>query len=195
MRYFFSPAARAALRREITAQLEAFAATGLPLAHVDGHLTIHMHPVVLDVLLELRTRFGIRAVRLPREPLAQALRYDRRHLFRKLFEATAFDALARWGVPRLAGAGVRHPDRVYGLHQSGHVSEDYMLSVIAELPPGVSELYCHPALVDAEARRWRPRDYASEQELAALTSGRVRAALARAGVELITYADLGEPKA
>jgi hopanoid biosynthesis associated protein HpnK len=194
MRYFFSPAARAALRREITAQLEAFAATGLPLAHVDGHLTIHMHPVVLDVLLELRTRFGIRAVRLPREPLAQALRYDRRHLFRKLFEATAFDALARWGVPRLARAGVRHPDRVYGLHQTGHVSEDYVLSVIAELPPGVSELYCHPALVDAEARRWRPREYASEQELAALTSGRVRAALARAGVELITYADLGDQR-
>jgi hypothetical protein len=51
MRYFFTPGARAQLRREITAQLDAFAATGLPLSHVDGHLTIHMHPVAVGVLV------------------------------------------------------------------------------------------------------------------------------------------------
>jgi hopanoid biosynthesis associated protein HpnK len=190
MRYFFTPGVRAQLRREIVAQLDTFAATGLALSHVDGHLTIHMHPVVLDILLDLSPRYGIRAVRLPREPLAPALRYDRRHLVRKLFEATSFNALSRWALPRLGRAGVRHPDRMFGLHQTGHVSEHYLLDVVARLPPGVNEIYCHPALVDDEARRWRPADYESERELAALTSARVRSAIEQAGIELITYRDL-----
>lgn len=191
MRYFFIPGVRAQLRREIVAQLDRFQATGLPLSHVDGHLTIHMHPVVLDILLDVRERYGIRCVRLPREPLVRALRYDRRHLLRKLFEAMSFESLSRWALPRLRRAAVRHPDRMFGLHQTGHVSDDYLLSVLADLPPGVSEIYCHPAIVDDEARRWRPADYESEREVAALTSPRVREAIKRSGIELITYRDLG----
>lgn len=187
MRFFFVPGVRAQLRREIIAQLDKFLATGLPLSHVDGHLTIHMHPVVVDVLVDVCQQYGIRAVRLPREPLAPALRYDRRHVLRKLFEATSFNALSRWARPRLQRARLRHPDRMFGLHQTGHVSEEYLLSVLADLPPGVNEVYCHPALIDDEARRWRPADYESEQELAALTSPRVRAAIDQAGIELITY--------
>ena len=190
MRFFFTPGLRAQLRREITAQLDRFTATGLTLSHLDGHLTIHMHPTVLDIVIDVADQYGMRAVRLPREPLAPALRYDRRHLLRKLFEATAFAALSRWARPRLARAGLRHPDRMFGLHQTGHVCEDYVLAVLAALPAGINELYCHPAVVDDEARRWRPADYASEQELAALTSARVRAAIGRAGIELITYRDL-----
>jgi hopanoid biosynthesis associated protein HpnK len=189
-RYFFTPGVRAQLRREIIAQVEKFLATGLPLSHVDGHVTIHMHPVVLDILVDLCDRYGIRAVRLPREPLGPALRYERRHLVRKLFEGFVFHTLSRWALPRLHRAGLRHPDRMFGLHQTGRVSEDYLLSVVAALPPGVNELYCHPAVLDDEARRWRPADYASEQELAALTSPRVREAITRAGVELMTYRDL-----
>ncbi len=190
VRYFFLPGVRAQLRREIAAQLDKFAATGLPLSHVDGHLTIHTHPAVLAILIEYAPRYGIRALRLPREPLGPALRYDRRHLVRKLFEGAAFTALSRRARPRLAAAGIRHPDRMYGLHQTGHVSEEYLLSLLPQLPPGVSEIYSHAALPDDEARRWRPPDYASEQELQALTSPRVRAALDASGIARLTYRDL-----
>jgi len=189
-RYFFTPGIRAELHREVSAQIEAFLATGLPLSHVDGHVTVHMHPVVVEILIDVCERYRIRTVRLPREPLAAALRFDRRHLARKLFEGTVFTILSRWAEPRLKRARLRHPDRIYGLHQTGHVGEDYVAAVLGALPPGVSELYCHPALIDDEARRWRPLDYASEQELAALTSPRVRAAIEREGVELISYRDL-----
>lgn len=190
MRFFFLPGARAQVRREISAQLDKFLATGLPLSHVDGHLTIHVHPVVLEALLAVCDRYGVRAVRLPREPLVPALRFDHRHLARKLFEAAAFTCLSRWARPRLDRARVRYPDRMFGLHQTGRVSEEYLLHILAELPAGVSEIYCHPALPDDEARRWRPADYTSEQELAALTSARVREALETGGVVRISYRDL-----
>lgn len=191
MRYFFTPGARAQLRREITAQLDAFAATGLPLSHVDGHLTIHMHPVAVAVLIDIAPRYGLRALRVPRDPLGAALGWDRRQAMRKLFEAGAFGGLARWAMPRLAAAGLRMPDRMFGMHQTGAVDEAYLLHLIATLPPGTSEVYCHPAaVVDDEARRWRPPGYRSEAELAALCSPRVRAALDAAGIELIGYRDL-----
>lgn len=194
MRYFFTPGVRRQLRREITAQLDKFVATGLPLSHIDGHVTIHMHPVVIEILCDIAARYGVRAVRLPRDPLGAALAWDRRQAARKLFEAAAFGSLARWALPRLQRAGLRHPDRLYGMHQTGHVTEAYLLHLIAALPPGVSEVYGHPAELDAEARRWRPADYASDAELAALCSPRVRAALAAAGIELISYRALGAPE-
>jgi hopanoid biosynthesis associated protein HpnK len=190
MRFFFTSGIRAQLEREIVAQLERFRSTGLPLSHVDGHLTIHMHPTVVGILTEKAAEYGIGAMRLPREPLLPALRFDRSHLARKLFEAASFTCLCRYAEPRLAAAHVKHPQRMFGLHQTGHVSEEYVLGILRDLPAGLSELYCHAALSDEEARRWRPADYESERELEALASPRVREAVEKQGIRLTTYRDL-----
>jgi hopanoid biosynthesis associated protein HpnK len=190
LRFFFLPRVRAQLRREIRAQLDKFKATGLPLSHVDGHVTIHAHPTVLSILIECAPEYGIRAVRLPNEPMLPALRFDAHHLGRKLFEATVFAALSRHARKRLAVAGISHPERMFGLHQTGRISERYLLQLLPQIPDGVSELYCHAALPDDECRRWRPADYESAQEVAALTSPRVRAEIERRGIELISYSEL-----
>jgi hopanoid biosynthesis associated protein HpnK len=183
-------AGRAELAREIEAQLKAFARTGLPLAHVDGHLNMHLHPMVLPILIELAPRYGIRAMRLSRESLGAAVRFDRRHALRKSFEGMVFHALAAHAAPRLRAAGIVSSDRVFGMHQTGHVDEAYLLRVIATLPPGVSEIYAHPATRQAPIMaRFQP-DYDHAGEVAALTSPRVRAALDAAGVALTTYRDL-----
>ena len=187
MRFFFIPGIRAQIRREIVAQLDKFLATGLPLSHVDGHLTIHMHPVVVAVLIDVCQRYGIRSVRLPREPLGQALRYDRRHLLRKLFEAMSFNSLSRWATPRLERAGLRHPDRMFGLPRPPR-GEDYAGGA-RRAPGGVSEIYCHPALIDDEARRWRPRTTRASKSRGA-DQPDVRDAITCAGIELISYREL-----
>jgi hopanoid biosynthesis associated protein HpnK len=186
---YASQAGRAQLRREVEAQLSAFAATGLRLAHLDGHLNMHLHPMVLAILIELAPRYGIRALRLSREPLGTALLQDRRHLGRKVAEGLVFRLLAAHAAPRLRAAGIVTADRVYGMHQTGRVDERYLLEVIEALPPGVSEVYCHPAEGrPAEAHHQAGYDHAGE--LAALTSPRVRAAVQAAGVELVSYPQL-----
>jgi hopanoid biosynthesis associated protein HpnK len=183
-------AGRAELRGEIEAQLAAFAATGLVLSHVDGHVNIHLHPMILPILLELAPRYGIRAMRLTREDLGPALRYDPSHLGRKLGEGLVFRALAAWAAPRLRAAGIVTVDRVYGMHQTGHVDERYLLRLIATLPPGASEVYCHPAERQPAALARFQRGYDHAAEVAALTSERVRAALRARGVRLASYRDL-----
>jgi hopanoid biosynthesis associated protein HpnK len=194
MRYAWAytrAAGRAQLVREIEAQLQAFARTGLGLAHVDGHLNMHLHPMVLPILLELAPRYGIRAMRVSRESTGAALRFDARHALRKCFEGVVFHALARYASPRLRAAGIVSSDRVFGMHQTGHVDERYLLHVIATLPPGVSEIYAHPATRQAAMMAGFQDGYDHAGEVAGLSSPRVRAALEAAGVALTTYRDLG----
>jgi chitin disaccharide deacetylase len=181
---------RAQLRREIAAQLDAFVATGLELAHVDGHLNMHLHPMVLAILLELAPRYGIRAMRLTRESLGSALRHDRRHMLRKTGEGLVFRALAAWAAPQLRAAGIVTTDRVYGMHQTGHVDEAYLLRLIPALPPGASELYCHPAIGQPPAMAGLQPGYDHAGELAALVSPRVRACVQASDVRLVSYAEL-----
>jgi chitin disaccharide deacetylase len=165
-RFFFLPHVRAQLRREIRAQFEAFAATGLPLDHVNTHKHFHLHPTVLSMILEIGREFGLRAVRLP-------------------FETSAPVWLKPWIAlvrARLKRAGIAHNDYVIGIAHSGGMDEAVLLDAIAALPDGVGELYSHPA--EAGERPITPsmHAYRPADELAALLSPRVAQALAAAGV-------------
>ncbi|MEJ2667901.1 MAG: hopanoid biosynthesis-associated protein HpnK [Deinococcales bacterium] len=169
---------------EIRAQLRRFASTGLPLAHVDGHLNFHMHPAVFPVLARDAVTHGAHGMRLPRDDLALALRHDRRRVAQKLFLALAFGLLGAWARTRLP-PGLHATDRVYGLFMSGHVTAAYALDAVARLRSGSAELYAHPATAAGEPLGPNPTDLATLCDpalVAALGSGRVR---------LGSYATLG----
>jgi hopanoid biosynthesis associated protein HpnK len=180
----------AQLVHEITAQLAAFADTGLPLAHVDGHCNMHLHPMIVPILIDLAPRFGIRAVRLSRESLGAALRWDRSHALRKISENRVFRVLSSLAAPKLRAAGIATTDRVYGMHQTGHVDEAYLLDLVPALPPGTSEIYCHPAERQPPSMAQWQEGYDHEGEVAGLVSPRVRAAIDAADVELVSYREL-----
>jgi hypothetical protein len=57
-----SAAARAQLRAEVAAQVEAFRATGLVCDHLNAHKHFHMHPVIAAVAFRAARGAGIRAV-------------------------------------------------------------------------------------------------------------------------------------
>ena len=186
--YRIRPGARAELRREIRAQLERFRETGLALSHVDGHLHLHVHPDVIDAIAELAPEFDIPSVRLPREELALAWRLDPRRPAAKLASSAVFGLLCRRAARRLRAAGVRVADRVYGLHRTGRVDEEFLLGLVPRLTAAWSEIYCHPALaVPGEPENGPPG--AGRRELDALTSPRVRAAIAEAGLTLVGSSD------
>jgi hopanoid biosynthesis associated protein HpnK len=190
LRYFFSRQARAQVRAECRAQTERFLATGLPLAHVDGHVNIHMHPVVLDILCALAREYDIKALRVTCEDLASNLAIDPRHSLRKRWESFIFTRLARRAEQKLRASGIVFPTALFGLHQSGNVNEQYLLSLLPRLREGVTELYCHPSFLPClEVQHWTPT-YRRDVELAALTSPAVRAAVVEQGITLISYRDL-----
>ncbi len=187
MRYFFAKGLRQTLYREIEAQLAKFRETGLPLSHVDGHLNIHMHPVVFDILEELMPRYGIRSFRLSRERLGVDLALAPRRHLGKAVDAFIFARLAKRCRPRLDRLGIGHAVEVKGLLNSGSMTEEYLLRALDVLREGLTEIYFHPGLhPDAELSRRMP-DYHHEEELAALTSPKVKEKMARLGIRLRNY--------
>jgi chitin disaccharide deacetylase len=177
LRYQFSPAARQELRLEIRAQLERFRQSGLKLTHVDGHLHLHAHPVVLGILIELASEFGIRVIRLPYEELSLTLNVDPRGWFSKAFGGLVFTLLRQHGERRLRQAGIGFTERVYGLLQSGQISEDYLLGLIPQIRANYIEIYAHPAIALPEEPANGPPG-AGERELQALLSDLVKGAFA-----------------
>lgn len=187
IRYQFSAVARAELARELEAQFERFALTGLPLAHADGHYHMHMHPAILPIFLHLAETFGASGFRLPNDDLRLALGYDPSRRVLKILWCIYYTALRRWGRAHVAKSLLARADRVYGLYQTGRLSESYLLHLLERIPPGVhaAEIYGHPSEQDlGEPGGPNPGD------LAALLSPRVRERVEQMGARLISHRDL-----
>ena len=174
VRFFFHPGARRALEAEIRAQFDAFARTGLALDHVNAQNHMHVHPTILGILIRVGREYGMRAVRIPREPNDAA------------FLLPWLAMMER----RLHRAGITTNDIVLGIRHSGHMTRACVLELLDALPPGTTELYFHPA-----TRAWagidpQIADYDFAGELDALTSPDVRAKIAAVGAEALAYSDL-----
>lgn len=185
LRYAFDRAAQAELGREIAAQFERFAATGLPLSHVDGHQHLHIHPVVFNLLLPLAEQFGAHGLRLPRDDLWLALNYDRRQATTKLSWAIALGLVCRWCASRLGNSRLLTTRRVYGVMQSGQMRETYVVKVLRRLSGPAAELYFHPSLGEQ-----REALGPNSGDLATLLSRDVRGVIAERGLQLATYPTL-----
>jgi hopanoid biosynthesis associated protein HpnK len=170
-RFFFLPRVRRQLAAEIRAQFESFAATGLPLDHVNAHKHFHLHPTVFSLTLSIGREFGLRAVRLPAEP-----------------------GMGPWLQPWLAlmrrrmdRADIGYNDHVFGIRYTGAMDEAAMLDILRDLPDGLSELYLHPAAHEGLVASMA--EYRHADELAALLSPRVRDTIAERYLLCRGYAD------
>jgi hopanoid biosynthesis associated protein HpnK len=181
LHYYASSEARRQLALEIRAQFEAFAATGLELDHADAHNHMHLHPTILTLLIEIGRDFGVKAVRLPYEPLASWR------------SAPAWLLLLPWTVTmrrRLAAHGLFCNDYLFGMGRGGSIDGESLERIVRGLPDGVSEIHLHPATaacIDADPNGRHTR---RDRELEALLSPNVRRAFAEVGAERVAYGTL-----
>lgn len=184
---FANPSARRQVTAEIRAQLEAFRRTGLLLDHVNAHKHYHLHPTVLSILLSSAREFGIRAIRVPQEPVWFARANGRWHAALNSALLAPLTAAMKY---RIRAAGLFHNDRVFGIAMSGAMDEGAMLEVLARLEPGVTEIYLHPASRSGSVISPSMPAYRHSDELAALLSPRVRAAVHATGSKPGGYSDV-----
>jgi len=175
--------ARAEMISEIDAQFAAFALTGLALDHVNTHEHYHLHPIVAGLVIDACLRHGACALRVPREPAALLRRLEPGGQPRPgVLESVLAASLGA----RVRRAGLVQPDHCLGLRWSGGVGPERLLGLIASAPPGLVEIYLHPAVAGGFADA--APGYAYETELAALVDPRCRAAADAAGRSLGGYA-------
>jgi len=190
MRYYFDRSMRTVMTDELRAQVERHLELVGYLNHIDGHLNFHVHPLFADILVNLAVEYKVPCIRLPRERVMTTLRLRRDNAPRKLVESIIFRTLSRRTRRMMNERGLTSTDALFGLHQSGHLSEDYVVGVIDRIRGGTTELYFHPA---ADIGGIPPAAEA-QREVEILTSSRVREAIDRNGIELITFADLVKGK-
>lgn len=178
LRYFFDRALRSQLRSELHEQFKRFRETGLMLDHVNGHLHMHLHPVILDLLMQDAGVLGIERARLTFDPFWLNLSISSGDKFYRFSHALIYRMLSARARKAFGRRSVRHTGHVFGLLQNGRVDEQYMLNLLPRLPVGDSELYSHPSLDEFR------------HEFDALVSPAVRSAIDKIGIQLIRYRDL-----
>lgn len=183
LRYFFSPAARAGLEGEIRSQIEALLALGLKPTHIDGHINVHVHPVVFPVVCRLAREYGIPRVRLPSGEWDALKGFPGAETASTAALAGVFGVMGAWVEG--ASAGLARP-RTWGLLRSGLMTEDYVLWLLKRLPEGDTEMYFHPTSDPALRANGAPTpSHQSVTELETLLSPRVRRALKDERIELV----------
>jgi hopanoid biosynthesis associated protein HpnK len=167
------------VERELSAQVAHVKEAGLEVSHLDSHQHVHLHPALLPIVIGVARRFGVRAVRAaPRVIPVRGLR------------PALLALVARSSARRVRREGLGTADVLLGAAETGRLDEPRLLKLLAQLPRGTSEMLCHPGCGSegiAERYDW---GFRWDEEVAALTSPKVRAALAEAGVCLVTHREL-----
>lgn len=147
------------LEREYEAQIRLFRKcfSRMP-THLDTHHQLHDHPRFLKVITALARRLKI--------PVRRSA----------LWKGT--------GIPR----GLISARRVLGdLRPEGYWRPARLKAELKQLSPGVSEIMCHPGIVDARLRRITSFLEGREEEFRLFRDPALRRQLERAGVRLTHY--------
>ncbi len=175
--------AKAALRpedieREFDAQVARLRDLGLVIDHLCARGRVGFLPVVVQAMERVARRHAIAGLRTSVERPTLGWVAD---LPRGLSTA-ALGALA-WYSRRRLGT-LRHGPQSWGSFESGRLDEIRILEILGRLGPGSHEIICQPNL-DPSSEKSPTRG-----EVSALSSPRVREALASRHIELCRWSDL-----
>ena len=97
---------------------------------------MHVHPVVLDAIVQIAERYRIKRLRVPADNFFSALPFLQSHILAAGY-ALIFKLLTGRMKRLVRSRGFSFPQRVYGNLLTGTMSLEYVLSLLDGLPPGV----------------------------------------------------------
>ncbi len=168
------------VEREWAAQIEAALDAGARPTHLDTHCHLHGFPSLARVLAELARRYGAPSIRPARAGfIAQPPRLSGLRYVHPLPHTR-----------RAHGTPLPRPDYFTVLTVLGRLTTQRPLdALVRALPPGVTELVCHPGYVDAELRALDPLTTPREREALILGRPAFKALLEREGMRLVRRAE------
>jgi predicted glycoside hydrolase/deacetylase ChbG (UPF0249 family) len=183
---------------ECNRQVERTIELGIRPTHVDTHHHMHSWFPLAKVIKRVAARHGIRKIRTLRTAdvyfggtAAGNSREDQRARRRKRYDGFKL-TLGGFRTPlALMKRGAFEMPENRSTGRRYHDEWIYLIEKLGELGrPGVYEIPCHPAYSDAALANLSNWSNSREAELAALTSDEVKDAVARSGIQLISYAEL-----
>jgi predicted glycoside hydrolase/deacetylase ChbG (UPF0249 family) len=180
------------IEAELEAQLRRIAAAGIQPVHIDAHKHTHLLPPVLDAIVKVAYRYGIRFIRrpfdLPIGYLPQGTPLSRRPT------AMGMQLLRKRFARILASGNYRATDYFAGFQITGCFGTSDLVRVLQDLPEGSTEFMTHPGFCEEPLRKAHTRLKESRvAELEALTAKEVREAIEQNAIRLCGYRQLLSP--
>jgi len=190
LRYLLGQIRLSDIRRELTAQVQKVVDSGIHITHLDSHQHMHIVPGIINITIDIAKEFGIKAVRIPAEP----------YLFLGGYPYSTMRVIARAGLTclaKFAGRKIRKyelvmPQHFFGMLAGGNMREEFLLNIIDALPDGISEIMMHPGTNNEVLNKSYPWNYHGQEELAAVTSEKLRCRLADRKITLLSFKDLAD---
>ncbi len=176
------------VRKELTAQMEKIAASGLPITHIDSHQHLHVLPGVIDIVLDLAEQHNITALRTPVVPLSFTGGYPQQ--FGQFIKRAGLVFLARLARAKARKRGFRIPDHFFGIVAGGSLREACMVDIVRNLPDGVSEVMVHPGDDDQVLGTECGWSHPFEEELEAVLSAQVLTLIREKGIQLVSFKEV-----
>lgn len=175
------------LEREIRAQIEwIFDVYGQP-THVNGHMGIHLQPLLIDALLPVMERYGIRHTRITCEEPLPPFGYDVPD--EQIARIRSMNALATKARAVYEAHGIVSTDHFRGQCLDGNASVKNLRHTLSRLPEGTTELRVHPGSQTVYGTPF-DLDPQRQTELRMLLEETIPALIAEKKIELITWADI-----
>ena len=174
---------------ELEAQLRRIRGAGIDALHIDTHKHTHLLPPVLDAIVRVAKRYGIRFIRRPFDlPIgASGLRIP----WTKRQTAHGMQLLRARFRKILERNGYLATDYFAGFQMTGRFQTRDLLALLSELPEGSTEFMTHPGFCreDLAASRTRLKE-SRALELKALCAPEVKEAIGEHGIRLAGYRQL-----
>ena len=182
------------VEREWSAQIQKIKDAGIAPTHLDGHKHVHMLPGLFEIALRLAKLHGIGAVRVAHEAssLRSALGGAEKHpatVLKQGVQARGLKLLGRDARALAERSGIATADYFCGIAQTGELTREGVAKLLRNLPPGVTEMMCHPGFMDETLEKSPTRLQDSRRlEVEILTDTAIRNLVAEQGIRLIDYA-------
>lgn len=174
------------VKLELETQIKKVFEQKLTITHVDSHQHLHIVPGVTQIVIELCQKYGIQAVRYPKEGFT--FRGGFPAPFGRIVGRTGLSMLADWARRSFYKAQLVTPDHFFGMLAGGNMKVEYFQTILESLPSGVSEIMIHPGAdneILGQTFKWH---YHWEDELKSACWG--RKFLEDKKIRLIHYGDL-----
>lgn len=170
---------------ELKSQLDRLKASNLPITNLSSHQHIHMLPGILEIFIELAKEYNVPSIRyLSGDVLCYP--YHPKKFFKKAILGYFANKMKR----ALDSASIHHADNLLGFMDSGNITEELLIGMFKKIPEGVTELVTHPGFISTEVLDRCIFHRNCETDLAALTSRRVKGAIAGNGIKLISFGEM-----
>jgi predicted glycoside hydrolase/deacetylase ChbG (UPF0249 family) len=120
--------------------------------HIDSHQHLHLLPALFGLTMQLASKWGVKFIRLPYENIRIGIESP------QVLSMRVLNCFC-WGKRgKLKRAGLSTSDNFFGSSFSGVLTQNALLKLVSVVPPGVTEIMCHPGKDNPKLREsygWR----------------------------------------